>query len=152
MPRSKSPNSNSPRDSLGSEARPSRRDRTIRIGGVAPARDEAQRTIMPVAIRKHAHLSVVCGTRKYSEVSLDSDITTIGRGPGVDFVLDEPSASRKHVAIIRAGEGHILRDLGSTNGTYLKGVFNGEERPLEDGDCFRIGGSEIVYHEARHET
>jgi hypothetical protein len=141
--------SDEPHGSSEAEARQPRRDRTIRIGGVAPARDELHRTIMPVSIRKQAYLSVVGGSRKYAEINLDSDVTTIGRGPGVDFVLDEPSASRKHALITKVAQGHVLRDLGSTNGTYLKGVLNDEERLLEDDDCFRIGGSEIVYHASR---
>ncbi|MCH7869720.1 MAG: FHA domain-containing protein [Myxococcales bacterium] len=150
---SKAPDSESgsdvSRDSERTETSSPRRAETISIGGVAPARSESQRTIMPVSIRKHAYLSIVGGSRKYAEVELESDITTIGRGPDVDFVLEEPSASRQHVSITRTAAGHVLRDLGSTNGTYLMGVLNDEERFLEDDDCFRIGGTEIVYHAAR---
>ncbi len=139
------------RDTSESEVVPARRGETIRVGGVAPARGESQRTLMPVSVRKHAYLSVVGGSRKYAEVVLDSDLTTIGRGPDVDFLLEEPSASRRHASIIKTAEGHVLRDLGSTNGTYLRGVLNHEECLLEDDDCFRIGGTEIVYHAARHQ-
>ena len=126
-----------------------RRADTIHVGGVAAARGESQRSIIPSSVRKHAYLSIVGGSRKYAEVDLTNDVTTIGRGPDVDFVLEEPSASRQHAAIIKTALGHVLRDLGSTNGTYLMGVLNDEERLLEDDDCFRIGGTEIVYHAGR---
>ncbi len=121
---------------------------TLYIGGVAPARGESERSLMPASVRKRAYLSVASGAKKYAEIVLDSDTTIIGRGPGVDFELVEPAASRQHASIVRSDDGYRLRDLDSTNGTYLHGVLAGQERLLEDGDCFRIGATELVFHDA----
>jgi FOG: FHA domain len=46
----------------------------------------------------------------------------IGRGSDCDLVLDEPEMSRRHAVIENSGDGLYLRDLGSSNGTYVNGV------------------------------
>ena len=48
--------------------------------------------------------------------------TTIGRGSECDLVLDEPEMSRQHACIESTGSGIYLRDLGSSNGTYVNGI------------------------------
>src|SRR5512135_1608611 len=46
----------------------------------------------------------------------------IGRGSDCDLVLDEPEMSRRHAVIENTGDGMFLRDLGSSNGTFVNGV------------------------------
>lgn len=46
----------------------------------------------------------------------------IGRDSDCDLVLDEPEMSRRHAVIENAGDGMFLRDLGSSNGTFVNGV------------------------------
>jgi pSer/pThr/pTyr-binding forkhead associated (FHA) protein len=46
----------------------------------------------------------------------------IGRGSDCDLVLDEPEMSRRHAVIENSGDGMYLRDLGSSNGTFVNGV------------------------------
>jgi len=48
----------------------------------------------------------------------DSEFVTVGREPGLDIVIEEPSASRRHCHIVRRDGKFILRDH-STNGTYV---------------------------------
>ena len=62
----------------GPSKRPERRTETIGIG-IAPARSEDLRTIMPASVRKHAYVTVITGSKKYTELSLESDVVTIGR-------------------------------------------------------------------------
>ena len=85
--------------------------------------------------------AVVLGSRTYA---LERAVTTIGRLPESDIVLDDSGASRQH-ARIRASEGEfVLSDLGSTNGTYV----NDEpvrERTLEDGDRITIGETVLEF-------
>lgn len=125
---------------------------TLYIGGVAEARGEQDRSMMPASVRKQAYLAVASGPKKFAEYAICQEVTTIGRGPGVDLVIEEPSASRQHAAVVQTPAGYLLRDLDSTNGTYLYGVMQGVERELEDGDCFRIGATELVFHAAHTET
>ncbi|MSP60498.1 MAG: FHA domain-containing protein [Myxococcales bacterium] len=64
---------------------------------------------------------------------------TVGRAVDNDVVLDDPSLSRKHCRLRRAGAGRIeLEDLGSSNGTFVNGrkVGKGAAGP---GDTVRFG-------------
>ena len=56
-------------------------------------------------------------------VPLRPEITTIGRGRGVDVRLTDPSVSRLHAEFIRRGPYLYVVDLGlSRNGTRVNGV------------------------------
>src|SRR5262245_34208264 len=71
----------------------------------------------------------------------------IGRQDDNDLVLDNPYISRFHVEITSDQSRHLIRDLGSTSGTFA----NGEritQRRLRNGDCIRLGrarGVEFVF-------
>jgi pSer/pThr/pTyr-binding forkhead associated (FHA) protein len=71
----------------------------------------------------------------------------LGRGTGSDVLLDEPDASRKHVQITRRGDGYLVRDLGSKNGTVLgdTAVPTGRDVSLRPGDRLRIGTDVFRY-------
>lgn len=79
------------------------------------------------------------------ERAFDVDLS-IGRLPESDLVLDDPAVSRRHAAIRqRAGGGHVLIDLGSANGTLLRGQRIEIPTPLRDGEDFRIAGYTLCY-------
>lgn len=68
----------------------------------------------------------------------------IGRG-GSDIVLDNPQVSRRHALIEHtASGGHTLRDLGSTNGTFVNGQRI-TQYTLKAGDVIQIGAFKLVY-------
>jgi hypothetical protein len=70
---------------------------------------------------------------------LREDVTTVGRGGGVDISLDDPSVSRLHAEIVRRGDHLYVSDLGlSTNGTRVNGRPVGR-RVLADGDVLSFG-------------
>ena len=71
--------------------------------------------------------------------ALRDDVTTVGRGGGVDISLDDPSVSRLHAEIIRRGDHFYVADLGlSINGTRVNGRPVGR-RVLADGDVLSFG-------------
>ena len=70
--------------------------------------------------------------------------TTLGRQPSSDVVVSEAGVSRQHAQIIETPEGYRLRDLASTNGTFVNQKrITGDDYILKDGDQIRLGPSEI---------
>lgn len=66
----------------------------------------------------------------------------IGRAPDNDVVLSaEPTVSRHHAELVRAGEGWSVRDVGSHNGTHLNGVLlaAGSTQPVGPDDVVGLG-------------
>ena len=73
--------------------------------------------------------------------SLEPGEYTLGRGTEVDIQIQDPGISRKHLVII-VEDKVIVKDLNSTNGTYI----NGEritEIEVEEQITFRVGVTEI---------
>jgi pSer/pThr/pTyr-binding forkhead associated (FHA) protein len=69
----------------------------------------------------------------------------IGRNTDLALTLRSPSVSRRHARIVIAGEVATVEDLGSKNGTYVRGRRITAPVPLADGDQIRIGGFEIRF-------
>ncbi|GAB3885861.1 hypothetical protein GCM10027612_21970 [Microbispora bryophytorum subsp. camponoti] len=74
-------------------------------------------------------------------VPLRPDVTTIGRGRGVDIRLTDPSVSRLHAEFVRRGPYLYVVDLGlSRNGTRVNGRPIAR-RVLDDGDVVSFGAA-----------
>jgi len=72
---------------------------------------------------------------------LQKEVTTVGRGDGVDVSLDDPSVSRLHAELVRRGPHVYIADLGlSSNGTRVNGRPVGR-RILSDGDVVSFGAA-----------
>ena len=76
----------------------------------------------------------------------------LGRDDTADVILDDPGISRRpaEVRVTNDGPHQVahLRDLGSTNGTYV----NGEQvdaAPLADGDRITVGRTSVIFRLAR---
>jgi len=81
-----------------------------------------------------------------SSYELGSAEVTIGRGEQNDVALDgDEFASARHVRIEPRRDGVWLRDLGSTNGTYVNGVRIDGARRLSPGDVVRVGETELRF-------
>ena len=63
----------------------------------------------------------------------------IGRSPGADIVIGDDFVSGKHTRISPAGDGAVIEDLGSTNGTLLNGRRLSAPQQLRPGDAIDIG-------------
>lgn len=75
---------------------------------------------------------------------LFEEVLTIGRGRQNDIQIDDKSVSSTHARIIRTPEGHMIEDLGSSNGTFLNGKRI-ETSILRDKDRLRLGTVFMVY-------
>jgi pSer/pThr/pTyr-binding forkhead associated (FHA) protein len=72
---------------------------------------------------------------------------TVGRLGDNDIALDEVSVSSRHAEIVAQDGGALLRDLDSTNGTFLNGEQVTGEHPLNEGDEVYFGGVRAVFME-----
>jgi pSer/pThr/pTyr-binding forkhead associated (FHA) protein len=70
---------------------------------------------------------------------LDGELT-IGRGEENTLVVSSDQASRRHASIRADAGGHLLSDLGSTNGTFVNSKAV-KERRLVHGDVIRIAST-----------
>jgi DNA-binding CsgD family transcriptional regulator len=78
-------------------------------------------------------------------VPLTADRLTIGRAEDNDVVLaDDSQVSRVHAVLDRLGAGWSVRDVGSSNGTFLNGKRLSGETRLDPGDEIRLGRTRIV--------
>jgi DNA-binding NtrC family response regulator len=68
----------------------------------------------------------------------------IGTAPANTMVLNDPAVSRHHVAIAPTPRGHLIRDLGSTNGTTVNGVVV-ERAYLTPGAVIALGRSRLRF-------
>ena len=73
---------------------------------------------------------------------LKAEKTTIGRVEDNAFQISEPSVSSHHCEVILKGNEITIRDLGSTNGTFINGD-QVKEAPLKHGQILRLGNVEL---------
>ena len=97
-----------------------------------------------VAGAKQAVIIVLKGASVGLALKLESDRSVIGRGQTAQLVLSDPAASREHSEVVRrilpdGVEEYSLRDLSSTNGSFINGTPVDGERRLKDGDKIKIG-------------
>jgi pSer/pThr/pTyr-binding forkhead associated (FHA) protein len=63
----------------------------------------------------------------------------IGRDPQCQLRPASPSISKRHCAVLVRGKQILIRDFGSTNGTFVNGQLVEGEVPLKDGDMIKVG-------------
>jgi len=81
------------------------------------------------------------GGRK--DIPLGKSNVVIGRRPDCDIRVPEIGVSRRHCELVAAGEALKVRDLDSSNGTYV----NGErvaEKAVSPGDHIQIGSVVLI--------
>lgn len=105
-------------------------------GESAPAAEQAEGLL--------GALAVIGGEEAGRSYRLHGAKSSIGRSEENDLVLVDPRVSRFHAEVERTPRGYIIRDLGSTNGTRLKGRPI-QERLLEEGDVLTLGDTEMRF-------
>jgi DNA-binding winged helix-turn-helix (wHTH) protein len=73
----------------------------------------------------------------------------LGRDEDVTVRIDAPGVSRHHARIVVTEDQATLEDLGSKNGTYLRGERLKAPAVLADGDALRLGSQHLVFRSLR---
>jgi len=107
-------------------------------------RDELLERAVVQGPRDRGVITVLVGATPGMLYTLDHDVTVIGRGGEAEVLVSETGVSRRHAAIERIGDGFVLRDLGSTNGTSLDGVPVTAPMTLHDGARIGLGSGTIL--------
>jgi DNA-binding winged helix-turn-helix (wHTH) protein len=129
------------RAALGDDARRPRALRTVARFGYAFS---AEATLSPNApgISRPFACRLVWGPR---EIALESDENLIGRDSASVVWIDDVSVSRRHARIAVDEAGATIEDLGSKNGTYVRGRRIEKAARLADRDRIKIGPASMVF-------
>ncbi len=90
----------------------------------------------------YAQFTHLDGPRTGQVRAAAKDYATIGRHPECDIQFgpdSELEVSVQHAAVFKQGGDFMIRDLGSTNGTFLGGKRVRGDRPLTSGDILQFG-------------
>ena len=85
-------------------------------------------------------LVVIDGPDRGRAIGLPARAVVVGSAAECDLVLEDDRVSARHVAVERAGEAFLVRDLGSTNGTFFEGSRI-EKATLRAGAALKVGRS-----------
>jgi EAL domain-containing protein (putative c-di-GMP-specific phosphodiesterase class I) len=78
------------------------------------------------------------GNESARYVPIHSTPFRVGRQSGLGFTLSNPTVSSVHAEVIQVGQVLALRDLDSTNGTYVNGQRVTDQVTLDDGDLIQF--------------
>jgi len=104
--------------------------------------------------RDQAYLIVLAGSAMGEMFKITLPQTIIGRGQTAHVRMMDDGISREHCEIQIEGDSMILHDLGSTNGTFCRGL-RVDRHVLEDGDKILVGSSTVLkftYHDSLDEV
>lgn len=94
--------------------------------------------------QKKACFLILGGLDVGSIIHIDKSAMVIGRAEDCDLVLRDYNVSRRHVEVRRKGASHVLiKDLGSTNGTFLDGESI-HEATLSEGEKVLLGRQTVL--------
>jgi hypothetical protein len=90
-----------------------------------------------------AKLVINPGTPQASEFELKPGVNYVGRGFANDLKIEDPSVSSSHCQIVVDGNLVAIKDLGSTNGTFINQA-QVQEANLVNNQFIRLGNVQIV--------
>ncbi|HMO85153.1 MAG TPA: FHA domain-containing protein, partial [Lacipirellulaceae bacterium] len=91
-----------------------------------------------------ASLFVIQGRDQGTRFQLEDAVHSVGRTHTHSIRLHDTEVSRNHAEFIRRGDTYLVRDLGSSNGTFVNGALV-NERSLVTGDQVQVGRSMLLF-------
>jgi len=105
------------------------------IEGEPPGAESAQALRQPICW-------LFCGGREFP---LHDGEHIVGREANAAICLDSPKVSRRHARFVVNGRGATVEDLGSKNGSFVRGVRISGPTALQPGDDARIGPFTLIF-------
>jgi DNA-binding NtrC family response regulator len=96
-----------------------------------------------VSLRK-CQLVVSDGVDRGKKITLDRNVSKVGKRDTNDLILKDKAISRLHFEIEYTADSFLLRDMGSTNGTFLNGS-KVKEAYLTPGDLIKAGNTTLEF-------
>jgi transcriptional regulator with GAF, ATPase, and Fis domain len=93
---------------------------------------------------RRCKLVVIKGPQRGTEFVISGDVFQVGKAPENDLVISDETVSRVHFAIVRDAKGYLVRDMKSTNGTFLDGAEI-KEAYIRAGSVIGAGASELKF-------
>lgn len=94
-------------------------------------------------------LIITTGPQEGEVIQLVTDEVTVGRATTTyswEVGLQDPSVSRPHARLVRVDDRWVVRDLGSSNGTFVNNTpINEKGRVLSDGDVIAFGATLVLF-------
>jgi DNA-binding NtrC family response regulator len=113
-------------------------------GGAARTRVSTEGVASRAVHLSQCKLVVLKGSQRGKEYVISGDVIRIGKVDENDLVLPEETVSRVHCEILRDQKGHLLRDLHSTNGTFLDGAEI-REAYIRAGSVITVGTVQLKF-------
>jgi DNA-binding winged helix-turn-helix (wHTH) protein len=131
------------RSAIRDSARQSRFVRTVHRFGYAFSGDaeNVRKKVVETGSRKLVY-RLIWGNR---EIALNPGESLLGRDEDSVAWIDDALVSRRHARIVIDKRGAILEDLGSKNGTYLRGKRIEGPTKLADEDELKIGPAAMIF-------
>jgi pSer/pThr/pTyr-binding forkhead associated (FHA) protein len=98
------------------------------------------------------HLVVTLRDRAVGRFDLTQERVRIGRSPENEVQIDSMAVSRTHCVIERVGDGWVVDDLGSNNGTFVNGARVTGKAPVRDGDALMVGKFQVSFRTSQTGT
>jgi len=96
-----------------------------------------------VSLRK-CQLVVMDGPGRGDKITLNKNLIKVGKRDTNDMVIKDKAVSRNHLEVEYTSDSFLLRDLGSTNGTFLNGN-KVKEAYLAPGDLIKLGNTTMEF-------
>lgn len=98
----------------------------------------------PTVNLRQCKLVVLKGPEQGVEHTVQGEVIRVGKDEDNDFVVTDETVSRHHFEIVRDTKGYLLRDLQSTNGTFLDGAEI-REAYIRAGAVIAAGAAELKF-------
>lgn len=110
---------------------------------LAPQLAEDLPQLAPLPKDRRYSLAVILGADAGKVFRIEKPRVVLGRGAGCDIQLTDSEVSRRHAMLEIRGDEVRIKDLGSTNGTFVEGV-RVNEATLESQQEFSLGTTTLM--------